>query len=131
MEFAVKGGFTTFAVSCWPMRSSHFFCGGVHGRLASTFFRPATREIPLPDGFGKMLALRSATPSIPQPYPVPVHGSLLGSAMQLREPTKSLDLIADPRVQRPLDQMEHLRFLRRPRARCRGPKAAQSLIRPR
>jgi GAF domain-containing protein len=49
----------------------------------------------------RMLALRASTPSIPQPYPVPVHGSLLGSAMQLRDPTKSLDLIADPRVQRP------------------------------
>jgi GAF domain-containing protein len=49
----------------------------------------------------KMLALRAATRSIPQPYPVPVHGSLLGSVMQLREPAKSLDLIADPRVQRP------------------------------
>ena len=55
----------------------------------------------------KMLALRSATRSIPQPYPVPVHGSLLGSAMQLREPTKSLDLIADPRVQRP-ELVQHL-----------------------
>ena len=48
-----------------------------------------------------MLALRASTRSIPPPYPVAVHGSLLGSAMQLREPVKSLDLIADPRVQRP------------------------------
>jgi signal transduction histidine kinase len=55
----------------------------------------------------RMLALRASTRSIPQPYPVPVHGSLLGSAMQLREPTTSLDLIADPRVQRP-ELVQHL-----------------------
>ncbi len=49
----------------------------------------------------KMLALRAATEAFPTPYPVPLYGSLLGSAMQMREPAKSIDLIADPRVQRP------------------------------
>ncbi len=49
----------------------------------------------------KQLALRAATAAFPSPYPVPLYGSLLGSAMQMREPAKSIDLIADPRVQRP------------------------------
>ena len=49
----------------------------------------------------KMLAVRVATRSFPQPYLVPVYGSLIGSVMLTREPAKSLDLIADPRVQRP------------------------------
>ena len=49
----------------------------------------------------KMLAVRVATDAFPQPYLVPVYGSLIGSVMLTREPAKSLDLIADPRVQRP------------------------------
>ena len=46
-------------------------------------------------------ALRAATGAFPPVYPVLRYGSLLGSAMQMREPTKSLALIVDPRVQRP------------------------------
>lgn len=49
----------------------------------------------------RMLALRASTRTIPPPYPVPLYGSLLGSAMFAREPAKSMDLVADPRVQRP------------------------------
>ena len=49
----------------------------------------------------KLLAVRVATAAFPQPYLVPIYGSLIGSVMLTRVPAKSLDLIADPRVQRP------------------------------
>ena len=49
----------------------------------------------------KTLAVSVATSAFPQPYLVLVYGSLIGSVMLTREPTKSVDLIADPRVQRP------------------------------
>ena len=49
----------------------------------------------------KTLVLRRATNAFPPSYPVPLYGSLLGSVMQTREPTQTIDLIADPRVQRP------------------------------
>ena len=47
------------------------------------------------------LVRRAATAAIPPRYSVPLDGSLIGRAVQTRQPIASLDLQADPRVLRP------------------------------